>query len=305
MFHEIIRACKAKGLPIAGADRLKVGAELAVRDLGALLSFLATPEDNLSLATVLRSPLFGWSEQELFDLAHRRQSPLLWHALREKKEEFPETMGMISDLMAQSDFLRPYDLIERVLTRHQGRRNLLARLGGEAEDGINALLSQALAYERSSVPSLTGFLIWMETDDLEIKRQMDSAGNRIRVMTVHGSKGLEAPIVILPDTGRRLIRNDGQIVDHVNTALWAMPSASSPKAMKEARAARSGNSGSRKAAVVVCGDDAGREVADRRRCRRVGQGWAELVRRNPSRAGTFGGRASQTSWWRRASVLSW
>ncbi|WP_127116125.1 double-strand break repair helicase AddA [Shimia sediminis] len=238
LFHEIIRACKARNLPIAGADRLKVGAELAVRDLGALLSFLATPEDSLSLATVLRSPLFGWNEQQLFDLAHRRQSPLLWHALRERKAEFPTTMAVIADLMAQSDFLRPYDLIERVLTRHDGRRHLLARLGKEAEDGINALLSQALAYERSAVPSLTGFLIWMETDDLEIKRQMDSAGDQIRVMTVHGSKGLEAPIVILPDTGRRLIRNDSQIVEHDGEALWSMPPGASPSALKAAREAR-------------------------------------------------------------------
>lgn len=238
LFHEIIRACKARNLPIAGADRLKVGAELAVRDLGALLSFLATPEDSLSLATILRSPLFGWTEQELFDLAHRRQTPLLWHALRERQDEFPDTMSILADLMGQTDFLRPYDLIERVLTRHKGRRNLLARLGSEAEDGINALLSQALAYERNSVPSLTGFLVWMETDDLEIKRQMDSAGNRIRVMTVHGSKGLEAPIVILPDTGRRLIRNDSQIMRQGEMNFWAMPTAASPSALKAARDAR-------------------------------------------------------------------
>ncbi|WP_299349147.1 double-strand break repair helicase AddA [uncultured Shimia sp.] len=238
LFHEIIRACKSRDLPIAGADRLKVGAELAVRDLAAMLSFLATPEDSLSLATVLRSPLFGWSEQALFDLAHRRQSPLLWHALRERQDEFPTTMGMILDLMAHSDFLRPYDLIERILTKFNGRRNMLARLGNEVEDGINALLSQALAYERSAVPSLTGFLIWMEADDLEIKRQMDSAGNQIRVMTVHGSKGLEAPIVILPDTGRRLLRNDAQLVETQGQVLWAMPSDNSPQAMIAARQAR-------------------------------------------------------------------
>lgn len=238
LFHEIIRACKARDLAIAGADRLKVGAELAVRDLGALLSFLSTPEDNLSLATVLRSPLFGWSEQELFDLAHRRESRLLWNALRQRKQDAPKTLAVIADLMAQADFLRPYDLIERILTRHHGRRNLLARLGVEAEDGINALLSQALAYERSAVPSLTGFLIWMQTDDLEIKRQMDSAGNRIRVMTVHGSKGLEAPIVILPDTGKRQIRNDGQLVKNGDHMLWSMPSNACPNAMTIAREAR-------------------------------------------------------------------
>jgi len=236
LFHEIIRACKLHGLPIAGADRLKVGGEMAVRDLGALLSFLATPEDDLSLATILRSPLFGWSEQTLFDLAHRRApKTYLWTALRDRGDEFPKTMAVLDDLRANTDFLRPYDLIERVLTRHGGRHAFLARLGAEAEDGINALLSQALAYEKSSVPSLTGFLQWMQTDDLEIKRQMDSATNRIRVMTVHGSKGLEAPIVIMPDTGKRLIKTDAPIVPVGDTALWNMSSESAPAPLAAAR----------------------------------------------------------------------
>ncbi|KPA19856.1 ATP-dependent helicase/nuclease subunit A [Shimia sp. SK013] len=236
LFHEIIRACKTEGLAIAGADRLKVGAEMAVRDLGALLSFLATPEDDLSLATILRSPLFGWSEQALFDLAHRRiPKQHLWEALRKRRDEFPDTLAILDDLRKQADFLRPYDLIERVLTRHEGRRKLLSRLGGEAEDGINALLSQALAYEKSSVPSLTGFLQWMETDDLEIKRQMDSASNRIRVMTVHGSKGLEAPIVIMPDTGRRITRTDTPIVNVDDIALWNVSKDVSPSRLNAAR----------------------------------------------------------------------
>src|SRR6056297_1170121 len=201
LFHEIIRECKAQDLPIAGADRLKVGAELAVKDLAALLSFLATPEDSLSLAIALRSPLFGWSEADLYKLAHGRRQKYLWAALRERADDHPETMAVLNDLRGQADYLRPYDLIERILTRHDGRRKLLARLGTEAEDGIDALLSQALAYERSDIPSLTGFLCWMQTDDLEIKRQMDAAGDLIRVMTVHGAKGLEAPVVILPETG--------------------------------------------------------------------------------------------------------
>ncbi|MFY0595119.1 MAG: double-strand break repair helicase AddA [Cognatishimia sp.] len=238
LFQEIIRACKVAKLPIAGADRLKVGAEMAVKDLEALLKFLGTPEDSLSLATVLRSPLLGWSEQQLFDLAHRRTTPFLWQALRSRGEEFPKTMAFLGDLMGQTDFLRPYDLIERILTRHDGRRKLLARLGNEAEDGINALLSQALAYERSAVPSLTGFLVWMETDDLEIKRQMDSASDQIRVMTVHGSKGLEAPIVIMPDTGKRLLRMTDQIVHSEDVALWNSGGATAPDAVRTAREAK-------------------------------------------------------------------
>ena len=129
LFRELIRACKEQNIPIAGADRLKVGAELAVRDLGALLSFLATPEDSLSLATVLKSPLFGWSEQQLFDVAHRRTQEHLWQNLRDRATEFPDTVPVLRDLRDNADFLRPYDLIERVLTRHDGRRKLLGRLG--------------------------------------------------------------------------------------------------------------------------------------------------------------------------------
>ena len=203
LFDEIIRACKSAGLQIAGADRLRVGAELAVRDLTALLSFMALPEDDLSLAAALRSPLFGWSEQDLFTLAHRRpEKGYLWTAMR-NTQKGSATLAMLDDLRKQSDFLRPYDLIERILTRHDGRRNLLARLGQEAEDGIDALLSQALNFESNGVPSLTGFLTAMAADDLEVKRQMDSQGDRIRVMTVHGAKGLEAPIVFLPDAAKR------------------------------------------------------------------------------------------------------
>jgi len=235
LFSEIIRACKAANLPIAGADRLKVGAELAVKDIAALLRFLALPEDSLSLAEALKSPIFGWSEQMLFDLAHRRTDMHLWPALRVRAEEFPETMEILNDLRGQADFLRPYDLIERILTRHMGRAKLLGRLGTEAEDGINALLSQALAYERTEVPSLTGFLVWMQTDDLEIKRQMGAASAMIRVMSVHGSKGLEAPIVILPDTTKRRPSPPSEVMEVAGTPLWRVSSEQMPPAMEAAK----------------------------------------------------------------------
>jgi len=106
------------------------------------------------------------------------------------------------------------------LIRHHGRANLLARLGHEAEDGIDALQSQALGYEQSAVPSLTGFLTWLQTEDVTVKRQMDSAGDRIRVMTVHGAKGLEAPIVILPDTGKRDRKLRGELMKSDNKVFW-------------------------------------------------------------------------------------
>ncbi|MEO0916993.1 MAG: double-strand break repair helicase AddA, partial [Pseudomonadota bacterium] len=201
LFDKIIASCKRKGIPIAGADRLKVGSELAVRDILALLSFLVLPEDDLSLAAALRSPLFGWSEGELFELAANRPSGhFLWQALRGKEQEHPRTVDVLLKLRDRVDFERPFELIQTILTTFDGRKNLLQRLGSEAEDGINELVNQALRYEDVSVPTLTGFLANTRAAEMDVKRETEAGGNLLRVMTVHGSKGLESPIVILPDT---------------------------------------------------------------------------------------------------------
>ncbi len=288
IFHEIIRACKAVNLPIAGADRLKVAGELAVKDLAALLSFLATPEDDLSLGTALRSPLFGWDEAALYDLAHTRTQKFLWPALRDRAAEFPETLRVLRDLLGQADFLRPYELIERILTRHDGRRKLLGRLGSEAEDGIDALLSQALAYERRSVDSLTGFLTWMETDDLTIKRQMDSAGDRIRVMTVHGAKGLEAPIVILPDTAERVQKRRGQILSGGDLPLWRPRAQEVPHALTDTLAderAREAAEEDRLLYVAMTRAETWLIAACMKPQKGSGAGWFEKIEAGAQRAG--------------------
>ena len=232
LFAEIIRACKAVGLPIAGADRLRLGGELAVKDLAALLSFLATPEDDLSLASVLKSPLFGWTEDRLFRLAHGREG-YLWEALRSDNSAALDTVVVLNDLRREADFLRPYELLERILIRHDGRRKLLARLGPEAEDGIDVLLAQAMSYERAGVPSLTGFLHWMQTEDVEVKRQLEQGGGVVRVMTVHGAKGLEEKVVILPDTRPPRARDRGSLLVAEDEApLWKPKSGEVPEALK-------------------------------------------------------------------------
>ncbi|PRY93164.1 DNA helicase/exodeoxyribonuclease V subunit A [Hasllibacter halocynthiae] len=211
LFQEIIRGLKQRDartgglLPVAGADRLRVLEELAVRDLVSLLAFLSLEEDDLALAEVLRSPLCGLSEGHLFALAHARPGTL-WEALRRAEGRHGEVVAMLRDLRAQTGFLRPFELLERALVRHGGRRRLVARLGREAEEGIDALLGLALDYEARAVPSLTGFVSWVREDASEIKRVMDEGGGAIRVMTVHGAKGLEAPVVIVPQTAKPVSR---------------------------------------------------------------------------------------------------
>ncbi|QMU59316.1 MAG: double-strand break repair helicase AddA [Boseongicola sp.] len=234
LFDHLISACKVRNLPIAGADRLKVNAELAVRDLLALLSFLALPEDDLALATTLRSPLFGWSQADLYQLAHKR-SGFLWASLRDSENHL-QTLDVLHDLRRHSDFLRPYELLERILIRHSGRKLLMKRLGSEAEDGINEVLNQALAYEQTDVPTLTGFLARAGANDIEVKRQSDTSGGLIRVMTVHGAKGLESSVVILPDTIRRKSSiTDSVIMDDARFPFWNLGAKDAPEAIQDAK----------------------------------------------------------------------
>lgn len=202
LFDALIQACKAQGLALAGADRLALLTEPAVIDVLAALRATALPEDDLSLATALRSALFGWSEDRLFRLASGRGGLPLVARLRADPGA-GEARAVLADLRSQADFLRPFELVERLLTRHDGRRRLIARYGHEAEEPLEALAELALGYEAQEIPSLDGFLTWLAASEAELKRQVEGAGHRLRIMTVHGAKGLEAPLVILPDCADR------------------------------------------------------------------------------------------------------
>jgi ATP-dependent helicase/nuclease subunit A len=244
LFRKIIAALKDARLPVAGVDRSDLTAPLAVKDLIALMRFLSLPEDDLSLAAVLRSPIGGWSEDALFRLAHPRpKGATLWEALRNAEAAHPDTVAMLRDLRNRAEFLRPYDLLERALVVHDARRRLVARLGPEAEDGIDAMLAQALTYEAMEVPSLTGFVGWLESEEVTVKRDLAQAGDQIRVMTVHGAKGLEAPVVILPDTAMRQGRGGARldlVTPEGGPLVWARSAdATEPvRAALEARKAR-------------------------------------------------------------------
>lgn len=232
LFHAIIKALKSEGVDVAGADRLKIANEMAVKDLLALLQFLTTPEDDLSLAATLRSPLFGFSETDLYRIAQGRKGTL-WQSLHRSRDIWPEVVGELDSLLGKADFQRPYDLLEQILVVHDGRRKLLARLGTEAEDGIDELLNQSLQYESVEAPTLGGFLDWITSGDVEVKRQMDAAGGRVRVMTVHGAKGLEAPIVILPDSRKKdASKNAPAILETAGHAFWKPNAENMPEALK-------------------------------------------------------------------------
>ncbi|MEM9791292.1 MAG: double-strand break repair helicase AddA [Pseudomonadota bacterium] len=211
MFRAILSALAAAKVPVAGADRLRVNDQLIVKDLLGLLCAINTESDDLNFAAALRSPLFQLSEQDLFSLAHGRDGTLI-RSLETRAEDFPMAWEIVDDLRRTADYLRPFELLNRILIRHGAAGRVAARLGPEAMEAVDALLDLALEYERSEPPSLTGFLAWMSQGNPEVKRQLDAGTGEVRVMTVHGAKGLEAPVVILPDTGNPSDANNDALI---------------------------------------------------------------------------------------------
>jgi ATP-dependent helicase/nuclease subunit A len=199
---DLLRALKQRNVPVAGADRMVLTEQLSVQDLIALGQFLLLPEDDLTLATVLKGPLFGISEEALFRLAHGRGDATLWQRLLGERD--PALQAVAERLFAwrgRADFTPPYELYAAILGAEGGRRAMLERLGAEAEDPIEEFLALTLAYEREHVPSLQGFLHWLVSGDIEVKRDFGARPrDEVRIMTVHGAKGLEAPIVFVADT---------------------------------------------------------------------------------------------------------
>ncbi|UAB76924.1 double-strand break repair helicase AddA [Erythrobacter sp. SCSIO 43205] len=199
--RQIVAKLHAKGVAVAGVDRLRLGDPLAVKDLMAALRFASQPLDDLSLANLLASPLIGWSQDDLLQYVPRKAGKRLWEHLRKHDAPFVEaTADKLRELLARADYDTPQDLLAWLLTGPwAARRKLVARLGREANDPIDELLNSAFAYQSAHTPSLAGFIEWFDAGTADLKRDSDEAEGQVRVMTVHGSKGLQAPIVILAD----------------------------------------------------------------------------------------------------------
>ena len=204
----LVRALKDRGVPVSGVDRMVLTEQIAVMDLIALGRFLLLPTDDLTLATILKCPLVGFDDDDLFRLAWDRKGKSLWQRLREEARTGPRyeaARAWLAQLLNRVDYVRPYELYAEILSRpttgdENGRQRMLARLGPDADDPIDEFLNLAFAHERGHASSLESFLHWIEAGEATIKRDLEQSRDEVRVMTVHGSKGLQAPIVVLPDT---------------------------------------------------------------------------------------------------------
>jgi ATP-dependent helicase/nuclease subunit A len=248
-FDAIIQALKHASVPVAGADRLKLTEHIAIIDLMNLADALLLPQDDLALATALKSPLFGLDEDALFKLAWDRKS-----SLRAALDEHAMGDGRLNDALkrlvaCEKRFARetPFSFYAWLLGGDGGRARILRRLGHEANDALDEFLELALGYERKAPASLQGFVAWLRAADTEVKRDMEISRDEVRVMTVHGAKGLEAPVVFLVDTTSSPADSQRLNLIHLpqgnaapqgpGVVVWAGKKADDPPAVAAARAA--------------------------------------------------------------------
>jgi ATP-dependent helicase/nuclease subunit A len=245
IFDAVIQALKHAGIPVAGADRLKLTEHIAIIDLMNLADALLLPQDDLALAIALKSPLFNLTDDDLFALAWDRKTTLRTSLAQQAATN--EKFKSVENRLAQCEHcfvhMTPFAFYAWLLGGDGGRARILKRLGHEANDALDEFLELALNYERKAPASLQGFVAWLRAADTEVKRDMEISRDEVRVMTVHGAKGLEASVVFLVDTTSspsdtqrlRLIQlprgNDGEVV------VWAGKMAEDSKVVANARSA--------------------------------------------------------------------
>src|SRR3954454_14578254 len=248
-FDAVIQALKHAGIPVAGADRLKLTEHIAIIDLMNLADALLLPQDDLALATALKSPLFGLNDDDLLTLAWQRtgslREALTRHAVTDSK--FTASLNRLEKCEFRFAAETPFAFYAELLGGDGGRARILRRLGHEGNDALDEFLELALAYERKAPASLQGFMAWLRAADTEVKRDMEISRDEVRVMTVHGAKGLEAPVVFLVDTTTspadttrlKLVRMpQGNAAPHApGVVVWAGKKAEDPPAVAAARAA--------------------------------------------------------------------
>lgn len=207
LFEEVLRALKRRGVPVAGADRLSLSAHIVFDDLLALGRFCLFPDDDLTLAALLKSPFCGLSDEDLYALAKGRPGTL-WKSVNDRAAEQPRwsaARDLLRWALAESRRKQPFEFYALLLGRvddtvRSNRAKVLTRLGQEAAEALDEFLAQILAAEQRGVRDLEALVADFASLDIVVKREMEGARQEVRVMTAHGSKGLEAPIVFLPET---------------------------------------------------------------------------------------------------------
>tara|TARA_B100000686_G_scaffold355201_1_gene471008 strand:- start:4255 stop:6744 length:2490 start_codon:yes stop_codon:yes gene_type:complete len=221
---DLLKELKNLRIPVTGINRMTLTDNIAVLDLISLGHFLLNPKDDLSLAEVLKSPLCNLDDQDLFNLAHNR-SGSLWGSLRETNAPslvLQEATFLLEDMLEKAKYFKPSELYADLLVTRSYKKFFVSRIGVECIEPLNEFLSKSIEYETKNCPSLQGFIHWLETNVVTTTREpVHNNHNAVKILTVHGAKGLESPIVFLPDTVQKGRSNNPLFWPHLETfPIW-------------------------------------------------------------------------------------
>lgn len=198
MMAEIVRALREYHIPVAGVDRLILSDHLAIQDLIAIAEFALQPQNDLNLANLIKSPLLNLTEDDLYNICVNRGEKTIWQRLQKL---YPKKANLLKEILNSADQKPPFEFFSNILGTWGGRKKFITRFGFEVNEALDEFLNLTLKFEQTNTPSLQLFLTWFSCHEIEIKRDLDNSGiNAVRIMTVHGSKGLQGNIVFLPDT---------------------------------------------------------------------------------------------------------
>lgn len=244
LFESLITSLKSEGLPVAGADRLTLSDFIGVQDCLNLMRFAALDLRDLTVAEILRGPFVGLVDDDryLFPLAASRpRDESLWSRVKASADADVVAAAQFLQGLLDRAHLPPFEFLSHVLDRPDGSgltgwEKLNARLGTPARDPVEALLTRALSYDAAAPASIQAFVAAMEAEAVEIKRDLAEAGREVRVMTVHGAKGLQAPVVILPDTTAKPKIGAAAVLSSANAVVWSPRKDTDAEASRRARA---------------------------------------------------------------------
>ncbi|XCA33264.1 MAG: UvrD-helicase domain-containing protein [Wolbachia endosymbiont of Polyergus mexicanus] len=208
----IISELKKANVPVVGRDYFRIMDYIAVQDLIALAEFLLLQANDLALANALKSPLFNFTEDDLFNIAYDRKEQSLWERLQDYHGVIYSELNYLINL---SRIESPLALFTHIL--RTGKKKFAARLGLECFEVLDEFMNLVLQFEN---PSLQAFVQWIKENNPEIKNDMQSERNAVRIMTIHKSKGLQAPIVFLVDTNTVPRDSESIIFDGTEVPFW-------------------------------------------------------------------------------------
>jgi ATP-dependent helicase/nuclease subunit A len=227
---EVISALQNDGVPVAGLDRITLRENLAVQDLLSIGKFVLNCQDNLNLATLLKSPTIGINEAFLYDISIKRGKHSIWDYINltqhssEKHRILFEQLSIFLEIYQKTNVKTFFQYIVDILGF---RETLNIFCGPDSNDAIDELLYACQDYASENNNSLQSFIFWIQSSNSSIKRD-SSSSDKVKIMTLHGSKGLQSPIVLLCDTTSLPTNNNHFIWDKDGNCLSARSATDAP-----------------------------------------------------------------------------